>query len=237
MIETRTISGALRVRVTRLAPALPASLEARVAALWEEEVGRRGDDLFDGSILSVVHAGSDLVEGEITDYRRLIAQRADPDLRARLAVRPLAVSGLLRCAEGVVFAKRSPRVTEAGGRWELAPSGGLDAAGLVPDEPVEPQAQILTELSEELGVPASSVEPPTPFCLVDDHDTGIVDIGIELRAPTLRAGDLVDHHRRAGSDEYDEVTAVLDADLAPFVAAHPDLIPVSVALLAARGLL
>lgn len=237
MLETTLFDAAPPLRVTGHAPPMRPADEARVEALWQRALAASSGHLFNGRIAVARKVSPHGIEVEIDEYRRLFAARADPELRARLDLQPLAVSGLLRCAGGIVFGRRGSGNTEAVGQWELAPSGGLDAATLLPGLDLDPVAQLLVELDEELGLSASAIASATPFCAVTDRSTGVIDIGIALEAPTLSAGAVVAAHAGGGSHEYVELRVMKPADLGRFIAAnHSDIVPVSLALLAARGL-
>lgn len=228
----------MEIRVVRGADHHPErDLDARIETIWSEAVRTSGGNLFNGSIVSVLDITSRRIDVQIDEYRRWIAARADRSLASALRIRPLAVSGLLRCADGLVFGRRSGRNTEAAGQWELAPSGGFDAAGLDPGAVVHPARQILTELQEELAIAPDAIQSTRPFCVVVDQISGVVDIGIELLASTLSATDVLRAHRDAGSEEYSELLVISDTALVGFLASRQhQILRLSAAILeAARG--
>ena len=192
---------------------VPAHLAPVVEAVWEHEQAHRGGTLFNGRTLSVLSHAPDLIHTRIVEYRLVLAARRRPDLFTALAIRPLAVSGLLRCADGIVFGRRGPGVTTDSGLWELVPSGGLDAADR---QACGPRQQILTELVEEVGLDATQIRDCRPFCLIEDRTTGVFDIGVALQTD-LEAGAVEEAQRRA-SDEYSELRIVPDHRVAEFLA-------------------
>ena len=209
---------------------LPDSIEHEVEALWQMEQTRRGAAVFNSSLLSAVESSSQQIVGRVVEYRLLVAQRARPELYDVLQVRPVAVSGLLECADGIVFGRRAATVTQDAGLWELVPSGGLDASKFVPGE-VDYRDQILLELHEEVGVGLESLSSARPFCLIEGIESHVLDIGIAMMSPL--AGDaLVRMHHVAGSLEYEELRVVARAELAEFMRREAaNLVEVSAALI------
>ena len=214
------------------APALPPGLETEVQGLWEAEQERRSNPLFNGRILSASDIAPSRITGHVVEYRRWVAQRARPDLFVALRVRPVAVSGLLQCADGVVFGRRAGTTTQDAGMWELVPSGGVDTSDVERMSRADIRGQILTELHEEVGLTPDKVTEVMPFCLVDDHDSHVIDIGIGLKAPGLAADEVLRAHRESGSGEYGELAVVAQEHLAEFIERmSPGVVSVSLALL------
>ncbi len=207
MLLIHDFSPATRIRVPPAPLALPAAVEREVERLWQAEQQSRGKPLFDGPIVSVVAISPEQVDARLASYRHLVAQRALPGLFEVLRIRPLAVSGVLACPEGLVVGKRAAMVTQDAGAWELVPSGGIDPGVALSGEVVNPVAQLLAELYEEVGIAASSVYGTAPFCLVEDQESHVLDIGIAL-STTLAIAQIVELHGHCGSAEYEEVRAV-----------------------------
>ena len=209
----------------------PPALVAVIDQIWAAEQARRGGRLHNGPMLSLVRNDADRLYARRTDYRHFIAQRREPRLFADLQLRTLAVSGLARSPRGLLFGKRSGQVTQDAGRWELVPSGGLSpplgGSDLETTALVFEQCHV--ELEEETGIPRTSVESAQAFALVEDLEAHVVDIGVELSLRDFVA-------TGEASNEYDGIRTVSFDAIAEFCRNH-DLIPVSRALLAARGLL
>ena len=234
MLRTYRVDAALVVTAEGTLPPLDADLEHRVEELWRKEQTRRGTSLFNGTLLSVASRSPARIEAGLTEYRRFVAQRCDPTLVARLGVRPLAVSGLMRCRDGLVFGRRAETSTQDPGRWELVPSGSVDGRAVRPGGHVDLIRQLLEELREETGCSAAAVTSAEPFLLVEDTAQGVIDIGIEL-VVDLDAESVLASHRAAASKEYDMLRVVPLTELARFVSeARPPLVQVSRALLHAR---
>ena len=210
---------------------LPASVEAEVECIWQAEQKRRGKALFNGRILSALEVTPQTISGRAVEYRHLIAQRARPELYNVLQVRPVAVSGLFECAEGIVFGRRADTMTQDAGLWELVPSGGIDVSKVAYGEEVDYRAKILTELNEEIGLSSDFVSNVSPFCLVDDLDSHVLDIGIAIASP-LSADAVLRIHRAAASKEYEELRVVPLTEVGGFMQVEASqLVGVSAALI------
>lgn len=236
MLKTYPIDAGLVVTATTERLPLGPALERRVEGLWRQEQAKRAAPLFNGALLSVVSIAPPRIEACVAEYRCFIAQRGDPSLSAQLRVRPLAVSGLLRCRDGVVFGRRAATSTQDAGRWELVPSGGVDRRALWPDGRVDVVGHLVDELHEEIGCAPTAVTSAEPFLLVEDIASGVVDIGIDLTLDLDAASVLAAHG--GATNEYDALKVVKVSDVAGFVEqADAPLVEVSLALLRARGLL
>jgi hypothetical protein len=207
----------------------PASLEAEVDRLWGIEQLRRSEPLSNGGILSAVSVSPDRILGKIARYKHYIAQRARPELYDVLQIRPVAVSGVLECMDGLVFGRRAQDVTQQPGFWELVPSGGIDVSDVTSTQEIDYRAQVLKELREEIGVGEGGVSKLTPFCLVEDRASHVIDIGIAMLCPLPLAA-LQRTHREA-SGEYQEICAIPVDGIDSFIgSAAPGLVPASIVL-------
>lgn len=174
--------------------------------------------------------------GRFVPYAAWAAQRRDPT-PGPLLLQPLAVSGLLRTPEGVLFGKRSLEVTQHPGDWELVPSGGLSPSARLEGGRVSPQAQLRTESAEELGLELPERWTVTPFALVEDLMSGVFDVACEV-ALDLPLAEIEARFAERPTREYSELRHVPLADLEPFLATEADRVaPISRELLSLRGLL
>ena len=204
-----------QIRIIGEAVTMSETIESEVEHLWQMEQLRRGKALFNGRIVSAIEISPDGIQGRVVEYRHLIAQRARPELFEVLQVKPVAVSGLFECSDGIVFGRRAGTMTQDAGLWELVPSGGIDTSKIVGGR-VDYRAQILTELHEEIGVGVDDVSSVRPFCLVDDLESHVLDIGIAM-ASSLSGGSVLRIHREAATKEYDEVRVVPLGDVEGFI--------------------
>jgi hypothetical protein len=173
----------------------------RVQVHWEKVV-RAKPGLFDGPILTVTAIGSGRITVAATSYRFLLAAKLDPGLKAALNLRPLAISGMLRCPDGYVFGRRGSAVTEAAGAWELVPSGGVRPSG----GQVDLKAQMAAELLEEVGLSADDheVEVADPVGCIEDTKSGVVDVVIPMTT-TRSAVEICRAHESTATREYSEL--------------------------------
>jgi hypothetical protein len=229
MLRALPFSSTAEIRIAPAPLAFSPEVEAAVEGIWQAEQARRGKALFDGKILSATAIEQDRILAGVARYRHLIAQRIRPDLFGAHRLRPLAVSGLLECADGIVFGRRAPSVTQHPGCWELAPSGGIDA-----DEThgqADFRRQILQEMEEELGLSEVVVANVRPFALVDDSDSHVIDIGVVL-ACGLSGAAIQSAHRERGTREYEQLRIVPFSEVAQFLSSQADrMVQVSVELL------
>jgi hypothetical protein len=229
MLCVHEFSPTSKVTVTGDAIEISSSIESEIERLWNAEQLSRASPLTNGRIFSAVSISPERIVGRIAEYRHYIAQKARPELFDVLRVRPVAVSGVLQCPEGLVFGRRAPYVTQYRGWWELVPSGGIDAIALPPRGDCDYIAEILKELREETGADKDWVSNVRPFCLIDDHHSHVLDIGIKMFSPRPFA-ELRETHRKVGSKEYDDIHAAPIADLNDFINSPAQLVPVSKAL-------
>ena len=234
------VTTGLTVRVDRPMPSLSPELDARVEQLWrdacaEAEQGKAGR-LFNGQIFSVDRLHPQHITGHLTEFRRVVAQMREPALFQELHLRPLAVCGALRCADGLVIGRRHADAVYQPARWQLPPAGSVDAAAVRPDGSVDFAAALLAELAEELGLPASTVDRPHPLCIVEHPGSHVCDFGLGLRTH-LRAAEILAAHRRSGNAEYDPLRVVPDAELADFlIHVRENLVPPALAFIQRLGL-
>ncbi len=237
MLTLKGISAQVRVVATGELGKLAPDLEVELDGLWERANSDRSKPLFNGKIFSVTSLNEALIKGLFIDYRLYVAQTLRPELFAQLAVRPLGVSALTVSPDGVVIGQRNLTTTQNPGLWELAPSGGVDPENCNADGEIDIKAHILGELYEELGLGTDEVDDPLPFCLLDDSQSHVLDIGVLLHTRLSKAA-ILESHRNLASDEYLQVEVVAPAEVDSFLA-RPDveLAPESRLLLQDRGLL
>jgi hypothetical protein len=232
---------AVRVRVTRPMPGLAPSLDATVEALWRAarvrvEAGGAGR-LFNGRVFSADAITPGEITGHVTEFRRIVAQMEDPALFDALGLRPLAVCGVLCCADGVPVGRRHAAAIYQPGMWQLPPAGSVDPGAVDPDGRVDLRAQVLTELAEELGVAASEVGGVRPLCVVEHPGSHVSDVGIAI-ATELSGAQVLAAHRASGNGEYDPLVFVPFGEIAAFVTrVGAALVPPAVEFLRRAGLL
>lgn len=172
-----------------------------VEKTWRE-LGEQGEQPpFEGTIinaLEVTEIGGDIkIDCGLMRYRCLVA-RARQDLRS---IRPLAVSGFVERSlpEGgeILLGRRAPEATTHAGWYEAPPSGGLEASDVGTDGSIDILGRLASELVEETGIDAATVEEWRPFGLYYDDPTGTIDLVVKLG---LRKSASVGY-----SEEYDKL--------------------------------
>lgn len=195
---------------------------SRVQEIWNAEAQKRGRELCNGRIYCLHEYRDNCLSIASSEYRFLLAQRFEPSLRKiGLNIRPLAVTGVLICADGVVLGRRGPTVTDYAGFWEPAPAGGLSK----PD----PKQQILEELEEEIGITKSRVVSARACGLVEDVELGVFDIVFRLETNASKI-EIENAYDASNNCEYDELAIVELSEMDDFLAARrqklvPTLIP------------
>lgn len=206
-----------QVWVTRPMPPLSAALEAEIDRLWALAQDFTGGRLFNGRIFCADVITPRLICGHWSEYRREVAQLARHELYPVLGQRSLAVGGVVRCAEAVLFGRRPERAIYQPGEWQLPPAGTVDAGAARAEGRVDVLAMLHVELEEELGLRAADVSPARPLCLVEHTGSHVLDLGFALDT-ALDAAGVRARHRAAGDDEYAEIEVVALADLPSFMA-------------------
>ena len=225
---THPVAADVRLRVIRPMAPLNATLDTEIDRLWAAAQARTGGALFNGQVFSADVITPRLICGHWTEFRRIVAQMARHDLHAELGIRPLAVGGVLHGPDGEVFGRRPARAVYQAGEWQLPPAGSLDPTAARPEGTIDFTAHILTELREEVGLPAEAIHAITPLCIVEHAEHGIgshvLDFGIGLQTH-LSAAEIQAIHARHGNGEYaPPLTVVPLAALPTFLAQGGKLI-------------
>lgn len=208
MFKIHAFSNTGQVHVRGKSPPLSPALDAEVEKLWQKAISESVKCMFNGNILSAISFNSDRIECDIIDYRRFIAQQARPDLFDALLVQPVAVSGVLSCSEGLIIGHRGNQVVQNANSWELVPSGSIDAAHIPSDGMIDYKSQLLTELQEETGISQQHIQQLIPFCLVEDQQSHVLDIGIRMSAIQLDAEGLHRAHTTTAMTEYTQLKII-----------------------------
>lgn len=235
------LAPAVRARITGEMPSLPPALDVAVERLWQQACARmaRGGAgrLFNGRVFTADRITPELITGHLTEFRRVVAQFEQPALFGELGLRPLAVCGVLCCADGLVVGRRHVDAIYQAGLWQLPPAGSVDGSAVQPDGTVDLQRQLRLELREELGLPPDSVGPAEVLCVAEHPATHVSDLGMKLHT-ALPGEAVLAAHASAGNAEYDPLRVVPYADLPRFIAAlDAALVPSARVFLNHAGLL
>ena len=194
---------------------LDPALDAVVERHWQAACARH--PLFNGQVFCADRYDAAGLDGHWTEYRRQVAQMADPGLFRRLQVRSLAVCAALCCQDGVVLGQRDAGAVYQPGLWQLPPAGSVDR-GADRGATADLGAALMAELWEELGLSAEAVTAIRPLCLVE-HPSGVLDLGMQVT--TLLCGaDVLAAHRARGNQEYAALAVVPAPDVPGWLAAR-----------------
>ena len=202
MLKTKSIRSDFRVTSCVDIPALSQDTISLIEDIWIGENDRCGNNLFNGNIISVCEHSQALITGYLTEYKWFIAQRREPSLFQKLRVRPLAVTGMLVCSEGVVLGCRADNVEQNAGDWELVPSGSIDELAIDNNGGVDLKRAVLTELSEETGLTESDLQSsPESFVIVEDDESHVVDVGMYMQT-SLTKNEILKTFEKLENREY-----------------------------------
>lgn len=200
----------------RFEPIAPVDLSDRclkeVEKVWTESC-QTAPHLHDDPIFMAHWSEPPLFRVSFESYKLVIAMRRIPGLAQELGIRPLAVTGILTCADGIVFGRRSMNVSQGPGLWDLAPSGGLTVRT---DGLPDPIGQIRSEMVEETGISEAEILDPVGW--IEDRDAGVICFIVPLRCPYT----IAEIRSFPRSEEYSELIA--SPNPRQFVESNPDVI-------------
>ncbi|MCL4234409.1 MAG: hypothetical protein KJ042_07815 [Deltaproteobacteria bacterium] len=221
----------VRLVVADDALVLDDALERVLDDEWAREQDERGVRLVNNPILSYLGFDGHAIHGRFVLYRHYIASRRRPDLFPPRLVCAMGISGLTLVEGGLVFARRSARVTCYPNLWELVPSGSIDRDGLSDDGTVDFRAALAAELAQEVNVEVADLSALKPYALIYDPNIRTCDIALALDTGLTPEAFLA-RARERREDEYQAVECVPFEALDDFVRRVGDaIIPVTHAML------
>ncbi|MBA3239462.1 MAG: NUDIX domain-containing protein [Parachlamydiaceae bacterium] len=174
---------------------------ATIEQIWNEAQRKSEGSLFNGKLLSVVSLVNGKLIGKFVDYKLYIAQLAAPELEPLLQIKPISISCICLLKEKLLLGKRSYRVTEFPGFYELVPSGGIEPSNVMRGK-VNLLGQTLLELEEETPLVRKQVKTVVPFALVQEIDSGRCEVCMEI---VLDCDQLNEKLEMASKGEYSEL--------------------------------
>lgn len=179
-----------------------------------------------------VHSKKINLSGNFVEYKQFMAGRKRPDLK--LKIKPIGVSGIILTKENgidyVVWAQRTSNVTDYRNFFELVPSGGIDPKCLLNNGDIDYKSKLVSEFSEETGLPKKYVRYISEFALVLDTSKNIYDICCVIFINKNRATIA----KYFTSEEYDKPHFVPLKNLDTFVKTRiGSIVPTSIALIEA----
>lgn len=154
-----------------------------VDELWDAAQKHHMGKLFNGKLLNYLNFEKGKLYGKFVEYKYYIAQCADPKLKDRLKIRPIAISCLCTFKGHALVGKRSTFVTDFPDCFELVPSGGIDPTA-VENGKVNLVKQALTELKEEAEIKPEDVNTCHPLALFQDLISGGFEICMHIELNT-----------------------------------------------------
>jgi hypothetical protein len=184
--------------------------DERVDAIWKAAC-QQHPHLHNGRIFAVKDAFAFQITGSFEEYKYLYAQIKEPTIYGKSPLKSLIVTGLTYNKEGLLFALRGKLNSESINEWEIPPSGGLEGPS------VDPDAQILKELEEELGLNKKHISKgPVVFSLHESKVKNSFSLcyAIELSVDEATIQDCFSNN---ASKEYDKLCLIPYAELDNFV--------------------
>ncbi|MEL0106317.1 MAG: hypothetical protein VW802_05160 [Rhodospirillaceae bacterium] len=214
---------------------MSAEAQERASAIWAAEKQKRGEDLFDGHIFNVTDITREVLTGHFIDYSLSLAQYCEPALFEELAVRSLAVSGIVTCPQGIVFGLRNENLTADAGMWELVASGGVDKSVRLKNGTVDVREQFLNELHEEVNIPPEAVEEMFTSLLLEDSLTHVCDIVIEAKL-SIGVEQIYPLFNECGREEYVSIDIISEQGVKSFLQLMKGAVtPATLEILAHKG--
>lgn len=151
-----------------------------VERLWEAEVQQFGKaNRFNGSLFAFVRNESDRLLVREVEFKHYVAQVRNPELKIKLKIAPVGISGVILWQDRVLLGKRSQEVFNHPGKWELVPAGSLSHQHLE-DGQIDYIKAISEEFEEETGLGLSTMANLKPLLLVHDIEGDIWDVCIQI---------------------------------------------------------
>jgi hypothetical protein len=218
-------------------PVLAPKLGNEVESIWQEACERSAPRLFNGQIFSLDAPIENPPHGRFIEYRRFYAQFCRPELFPELQVRALSVCAVVLTRDGVVWGQRGPDSAQKPGCWELIPCGAVDLASRTPEKRLDLRTQILSELSEELGLHSEDLTEITPIAFFTDTTHHIHFYAFKLVSGLSKA-EITSAFNQAVPREHSRLKIVPRSELDRFIAIDAlELGEVSRYLLTKAGLL
>jgi len=209
-----------------------------IEEIWQNTQKEKGGKLFNGTLTNFVRVdkkniSNHIIKSHFIEYKSFLAQRKRPDLN--LGIKPIGVSGVIVLKEAnkeyVVFAKRANDVTEYPAFLELVPSGSIDKEYSDVNGTIDYKAKLLSEFSEETGLPKDYVKEISSFAFVLDTNHNVYDICCKILVESTRE---LFFSKFKSSKEYQSPAAIAVDDLGDFVKVNNDsIVPTSLALIEA----
>lgn len=141
-------------------------LNQLIDACWESECKKRGQLLFNGTLFSATSHSSKSMQGHFIPYKIYVAWTRLAEVRPRLDVHPVGLTGITRSGSSLLLGRRTLQMAHYPGLYECAPAGGVDAT-FVKDSKIEYAELLLHELEEETPLSRADVIKLTPKAICE----------------------------------------------------------------------
>jgi len=190
-------------------------LSDKIDHLWNAAVSDGYQQLFDGQLYSVTDVEADVITVTRASYRHFFAQSREPSLFEPFFIRPIAVTTVLECPDGLVFGRRSDDVAFDKSLWELGPSGTIDDSAETQDGYLDWRITVLEELQEELGVRGLEEQAFKLSGALEDTVLHSVDLIAPIKT-TLTRNQIEQVFLRRRTQEYTDIAVVPRRELSTF---------------------
>lgn len=198
----------ITTRVMRTAPlSLPLTLRTQIEQIWSDAIANN-PNLFNGKIYTLKNYKDGNLYIADSEYKVSFSLQKSPKIFKENPILILAVTGILLCEDGLILGRRGNSVSFQNGLWEPAPAGSLSC--------LDPKAQVLEELEEELGIARNRINEIEITGLIEDQSTNIADIiyKITIKEKFNEIKSIIKHSK---DNEHDELHCVKIADLGSFL--------------------
>ncbi|CAI3922663.1 unnamed protein product [Commensalibacter communis] len=199
--ETIFLDSALAITIIPNPQILSIELKNQVEDIWEEK-RKLFPYLFNGRIFNVQELTPNLITGYWTEYKYVLAQTERLELYSELAIRSLAVIGLIQCPQGFIIGKRTNKSVYLPGYWQSAPAGTVESRDK--NDNIDLTQQLLAEANEELGLNIFHLTNPKIISATEHTNTHIIDVGILLKTE-LSFEEITSLWKNNNNPEYDEL--------------------------------
>lgn len=187
------------------------SLNAQIEIIWNKKK-QQYPYLFNGCVFTVNKLNSYYLTGHWTEFKLILAQMKRPELYKSLLLRPLAVNGLIQCADGFILGQRNKNSVYLPQYWQSPPAGSVESRQK--EKTVDLMQQLYAEAKEELGLDQKHFTKTYIISATEHSDTHILDIGILLYT-YLPFSEIKQIWQSNANNEYSQLICLSPSDAPP----------------------
>ena len=220
MISVHPLPPSFQIRLTSPL-SLSRQLEKRINDLWMAALSSTNSRLFNGLIFSATSAGPEGILGRFVEYKYYLAQQMDIRLLPVLNIKPVCLSGVLTCQDGLVFGKRQDWFATRPGIWGLTPSGCLTPDTFATDGSVDYVKAFLYALKDDLNIEAHYLSDLSHNSLIVENSVGGKGYSLVMNAQIALSSLAIKRcHINAKEDKYSEIAVIPPEDVEEFLSTH-----------------